>query len=67
MFLAFLLIFDFLPDLSEDVSRDIIGHVLSVYREHPDLITPDPGEIDYPDTTSFSPSSRSPSKLSNSA
>src|ERR1700731_5060427 len=35
-FLFVLAIFHFLPDLPEYVSRDVVGDVLRIHREHPD-------------------------------
>src|SRR5690606_6218903 len=63
MFRSFFVIAELLPDLAQDMRRDVLGLVLRIDRQHPDNALGDPDEVDHPHATSLAPSGCGPSQL----
>src|ERR1700688_4948692 len=66
-FLFVLAIFHFLPDLPEHVSRDVVGNVLRIHREHPDHAVCPTDVVNHTITAPFAATRRRPAKLADTA
>src|SRR5450830_1290893 len=66
-FSVILRIVNVLLHLSQHVRRDVLPHILSVDREHPELATSTPQVIDDPQPAALAATLRTPAQLSHAA
>src|SRR5437667_7979100 len=58
---------DFILDLFENVTGNILFHILSVEREHPDLTLPSAQKVNDPKASALAAPSDAPAHLANAA